>query len=1421
MRALPAGLCGALSLTLVVGSAHVPASADEPDTTTVVVESGQPAGAPSVGTVQVVSTPIGIEVTNPGSTSPLPPQCTQIPHSAGQHICVGAPSSLDSGGSSIELRAGAGAWDRMGSSALRLLEEEAVAMLAAKHGILDRSTIRTYARPEIRAYMVLRLIDILDRRLYGVELTATEQSVFEALRDAYIANDAIRAEQMYAEYLRWAQDPCNFPVPNPPAGFEPIPNPIATSTTCQVPHGGLGALWQTSYHVPPAEVFQAWATYRNPGLLADAAHRAAIDQGIVHTVAALGVMFGTGVAAAAVAGIYSVIVAMGLSAAQAVAGVLGVLSFTMPKIAAAAAAGETFVAFSGGQLVTAGTATAGAAASAAAVVGVVLTAAILIAMTTWKFVEDENAIARIKDLYNAATDNDDPFGIEELRPAYAGLNYAEREVPQGAPAPPHHDPAFLNGLLARVAEWTMFDALGNFVPDPVPGGGEDGPDGPPLHFTETDGSAATQAVTLRPAQPMTDAQGREVTALRVRAAGGWLWVAHRVDGSWVNEHRQLAVPYLTPGGVPAVMSIIQARDDDGRDGPRFQLSVFPTGDATGEHQISETWSFQDMAGGNLTRRLAVDPPLTPRMNVLPTASGTLRLDTNVHLLSNASAPTWSLDDRAYSWTLSRLEGQSWVEVPLPEEKRTAINFSHRITASGTYRAVVTLTGTDPVEGAISTAGAVEFVVHDPDPEVLHAELEPTGNGGILLDLHLREERATDIFTVDVDWGTDLQGRAVSRRYQAVCAHQPPEPMCATGGFTDGPDGPQNPNWTEQPVFLPPPGVAFRHSIRVRVTNQAGLYAEVTLPVRGGHRPRVVETAPVARVPAGHSGVRVRLTEVVPAEGPDITSDEITLLPYLDQLEPQLPPGLRLDVEQDAGRWYVFLTGEVQADAIGIYEFLLPIEQEPIGSGLTAPAVPVTVEVTSSADPGYRAILWHTQSGFQLIRQQHPPYVVDVAQRLEESSELSGFTPFTGSVRCTLSQGDVVVLDETCAPGSPFPWPADLPDSTYTATVEAHSADQTVTGEPYSTTFTLRALRPNLTVEPGPEAGGVTAQLMLYDLWVNSVYGVIEPPMSAHGYTIVCSVDGGLEHPCLDDGSHPLPPLSGQHHLRVTVTAPDGATAVREATWQGPAGAAVVTAGTPVILGEPRVGQILRADPGAWGPSTVRLTYQWLRDGVPVPGANSTSYPLDPTDLGTVVSVRVTGDADGLEPASALSAGVQVGPGMLASTRPKLWGTPQVGQRMRVSTPGWDPQAQISLQWLRNGIPIPGATGRSYQLTAADANRAVSVRAVGAAAGYQAVSRFSGRRQVLKGRLVTSRPRVIGVARPGRLLRARPGPWGPGGVRLEYQWRVDGAPVPGATASTFRVSHEDLGRTITVRIVGRLPGYENGVRTSRPVTVTAR
>jgi len=85
-----------------------------------------------------------------------------------------------------------------------------------------------------------------------------------------------------------------------------------------------------------------------------------------------------------------------------------------------------------------------------------------------------------------------------------------------------------------------------------------------------------------------------------------------------------------------------------------------------------------------------------------------------------------------------------------------------------------------------------------------------------------------------------------------------------------------------------------------------------------------------------------------------------------------------------------------------------------------------------------------------------------------------------------------------------------------------------------------------------------------------------------------------------------------------------------------AAAAIVVPSTPSAVGTP-----LAAFGGAWGTDAATYTYQWSRNGVAIPGANALIYTSVAADIGSDVTVTITGMKSGFSTTSATSESVAV------------------------------------------------------------------------------------------------------------------------------------------------------------------------------------
>ncbi|WP_420112662.1 hypothetical protein [Pseudactinotalea sp.] len=264
--------------------------------------------------------------------------------------------------------------------------------------------------------------------------------------------------------------------------------------------------------------------------------------------------------------------------------------------------------------------------------------------------------------------------------------------------------------------------------------------------------------------------------------------------------------------------------------------------------------------------------------------------------------------------------------------------------------------------------------------------------------------------------------------------------------------------------------------------------------------------------------------------------------------------------------------------------------------------------------------------------------------------------------------------------------------------------------------------------------------------------------------------------------------------------------------------ASVIAGSVIVQGEARVGNVLSVVSSGWLPSDVTVTYRWLRDGVEVAGGDS--YTLMAADAGRTLEVEATGSSAGLEPASQASVPIVVATGAFTAGTAKVSGTPRVGVRLTASTGGWPAGTTLSYQWQRNGTPISGATSSTYTPVAADRSAAVRVVVTGRRDGYQTSVRTSSSVTVAAGTLTAPTPRVSGTVRVGNKLTAVTGSW-TAGTRFTYQWYVAGKPVSGQTGASFTPRPADVGKTVTVRVTGALSGYTTVSKTSGATAKVAK
>ena len=255
-------------------------------------------------------------------------------------------------------------------------------------------------------------------------------------------------------------------------------------------------------------------------------------------------------------------------------------------------------------------------------------------------------------------------------------------------------------------------------------------------------------------------------------------------------------------------------------------------------------------------------------------------------------------------------------------------------------------------------------------------------------------------------------------------------------------------------------------------------------------------------------------------------------------------------------------------------------------------------------------------------------------------------------------------------------------------------------------------------------------------------------------------------------------------------------------------------------GVPKSGQTLSvALDGTFSPAPTSITYEWLGSSRYL--GNQPTLKLTQLMVNQRISVHVTFDRDQHRAVTLRSlitpnvVGVFDSGVYFVSDQPGQ--TPHIGMTLSAATGEWAPApVAFTFQWVRSGIDIPGATARSYLLTASDVGKSVWVRITASKLFYETKTITSPATGSIDGfTLVKGSPLITGTNRVGKTMAVNPGTWGPTPVILSYQWTRNGAAIPGATARCYTMQAADNHANVSVRVTGTKSGY-NTVTVAAPV-----
>ncbi len=261
---------------------------------------------------------------------------------------------------------------------------------------------------------------------------------------------------------------------------------------------------------------------------------------------------------------------------------------------------------------------------------------------------------------------------------------------------------------------------------------------------------------------------------------------------------------------------------------------------------------------------------------------------------------------------------------------------------------------------------------------------------------------------------------------------------------------------------------------------------------------------------------------------------------------------------------------------------------------------------------------------------------------------------------------------------------------------------------------------------------------------------------------------------------------------------------------------------PNLLGINSVGSTLIASLDR-SDQEVSYSYQWLRNGQEIPGANSYKYSIGLADLGRDLSVRVTGSKDRYRAASRTSK-----PSTILSvipntpclgdidtalswvgnaSQPSITGVPEFGQTFRGLNGVWASGTKFCVFWIADGVVVPQAKTSTYKLLGSEVDKKVQYVVVGIDKSFKRLARISEPLIVRKATFTNVKaPVVKGFSRVGAKLTSSLTSWGTG-TSYTYQWLRDSKEIYGAIGSSYIPTAQDTNTNLSLRVCGSKQYYE--------------
>ena len=1097
------------------------ASADSHDDV-IIVETSIPIITESGGQTQSIQLNIdgsltfsqGIDLINV-----VKPQCIPAGPTVNETtLCMGYPSTVDPNQAPLVV---GGLHDFLGSnqgehlSALGWLLEEAVDAVSAIYDLPYDGRVGRYAGDQLRAYIVTRILDILDKSLYGEELTPDELRTLQYVNDHFLSVDERIAQWANDEYQSFQALGCGYSVPPAPSFVtQPVTMPKTVTDWCSHRPTHFDHTFVFAPPLPSADHFQAWALYRHWHELGlDTLSTPEMQEQLGDTYRAVLALGGMAAAAGGA-----------IAAAAAIGGSVTAASF----VAGAIGSASVVTTFGASLSSMAAAVTTVGAIAAASIVAVVVIAVVVTAIAIWQLVEYEQVGVTLRERLKTAQSAADAFGLDEIRDQFSSLPLREGMTADNLP--PYRQSSSVARIVELVTAATSAKFTGVHVPDDTTLWVENETTEDDFRFIVTDTAGDSQIVDVL----HIPVDGVDTT---VRFSKGWM-----ITDVGEGERAALEFGFVDTQGRKALATRAPASVGG------FTVStVQPDGALTSAS--TNTIEFLDSTGSPVTVSL-LGQSTSGLGGPRPSAVGPLTPGRTVILRPNPVAIDGSFDlDRFvtgydYLWGVLRYDvgSATWLPVTPTMEGYDARFIPDQV---GSYRATVLMHDTDPFDGIDDDVwGVVEFDVSPPPVDVLKLELIDDGVDGLRVAAQVGAAVPQNDYTLTVQWPASVTGEPGGTASVDLVCHTIDALGCSTVDTENFPDL----------------RTALSHTVahdanttspvQVTITDRFGAGLTRTLAIDSPDRPRLdaplVGPSPeqpgivvfnreltTVQVPVGvDANPNYELARITPGTGSAPTNfgivDPADGLPYTSV---EIVDGARVTANLDpvTNGWVLDLHVTAGVQDIGTHTVPLVVQQV---TGARA-TLPLTIDFVAASGDRFRGAIAHDIDPLDFAVDPVPELIPYVIGGQDAWGEYDGDLCVTVQYRQFPSPPV-----ERCAPVSsmldaegklqPISFRDFVPDGlstgTYSVTASIPEGEQT-DSTPLGVSFLLRGGPPSIDL-----AWDETERAVLFDVtpFANPDVTPPVPPAAITGYE--CRLDGEPVECAGATGSWADPSLSDGVHI---------------------------------------------------------------------------------------------------------------------------------------------------------------------------------------------------------------------------------------------------------------------------------------------------